>query len=173
MLGVFANLTYLVVAGALVVRAVGQAGSARLARHWAGKEFSKFSGLVLRMVGVVVAFGGCCIVGALLFGPTLLGIVFGASYREHHETLVAVLVAGTITWISSILGYAIGATRHFGRFIVPYLVLVILTLATSLIMIPRWGLGGAVLALNVIACASIAAPMYILLTAYRQHARSA
>jgi O-antigen/teichoic acid export membrane protein len=171
-LGVFANLTYLVVAGALVVRAVGQAGSPRLARYWATNELPKFTRLVARMLGLVLVFGSLCIVGALLFGPWLLGIVFGASYRDHAGILVGVVAAGTLTWLSSILGYAAGATRLFARFVVPYAALVGVTLVVSMVLIPRWRIDGAVIALVVTACASLAAPTFILSTAFRQRRRT-
>jgi O-antigen/teichoic acid export membrane protein len=163
-LGIFAAMAYLMVAGSMVVNAVGQSASPRLAQYYAQRQAAAFWALVLKLMGIaaLIAVGGIAM--AVWFGPEVLALLYRPEYAQHAEVLVWVMVAAGISYIASCLGYGITATRAFGRLLLPYLGVAALTLAAAAWLIPSRGLIGGAWTLCLTAVASCAAPLFVFST---------
>jgi O-antigen/teichoic acid export membrane protein len=79
-------------------------------------------------------------------GRPLLTILYRPEYAEHVDLLFLLMVVAAISYISSLLGAGITASRHF-RPAVPLLAFVtIITAVSCFFLIPAYGLRGAALA---------------------------
>jgi O-antigen/teichoic acid export membrane protein len=98
-------------------------------------------------VGLAVALGGALgvagILVAALFGRPILTLLFRPEYGEQSGILVRLMIAGTLTFMASGLGFVVTAARSL-RPQIPVLVVTALAGAgTSAWLIPRYGLSGA------------------------------
>lgn len=160
-LGVFAALTYLIVAGSAVVAALGQAASPRLAAYYADANARAFRGLLLKLIGIGALLGAAGVTIALLLGEPLLALIYGPAYAAHADVLVLVMLAGGIGYIGSFLGYGITATRQFYQFLAIYAGVTLTALAASVVLIPPLGLTGAALTLLAVNTALCIAPLIV------------
>lgn len=146
-LGIFAALTYLIVAGNTVVGALGQAASPRLAAYYADRRARAFRGLLLKLVGIGALLGAAGVTAALLLGGPLLLLIYGPAYAAHADVFVLVMLAGGIGYVSSFLGYGMTAARFFKAQAPLFAVVVTATTLAALALIPPLGMRGAALAL--------------------------
>lgn len=146
-LGFFAAIAYLMVAGNMVVSALGQSATPRLAKYYAAKNSRAFRQLLVRLVGIAALLGGLAVIAALVAGSQILTLLYRAEYAQYTDLFVWLMVAAGISYISSFLGYGMTAARYF-RIQMPLTTLA--TLATAIICfwaIPSQGLQGAAIAL--------------------------
>ena len=127
-LGVFAAISYLMVAGTMVVSALGQSASPRLAKYYA----------IMGIIGFLVS---------AIAGREILTLFYRPEYAERADLLVWLMVAAGINYVSSFLGYGMTAARYF-RVQMPLFALVTTISATTCFwLIPTYGLQGAAIAL--------------------------
>ncbi len=146
-LGIFAALTYLIVAGNTVVAALGQAASPRLAVYYADADARAFRGLLLKLVAIGALLGAAGVTVALLLGEPLLALIYGPAYAAHADVFVLVMLAGGLAYVSSFLGYGMTAARFFRAQAPLFASVLFVTAAGALGLIPLLGLRGAALAL--------------------------
>jgi O-antigen/teichoic acid export membrane protein len=170
-LGIFASLAYLLVAINLVINALGQAVSSRLARMFAEGEAERFRavlGKLLVFAALILVLG---VPLAKLIGQPLLTFIYRPEYGEHLSLFVIMMATAGVCSIASFLGYGMTAARSF-RMQVP--VVCVSTLATvllSLILIPRMGMNGAAFALFIGACVQAIGSAVVLHQAMRRLTR--
>jgi O-antigen/teichoic acid export membrane protein len=146
-LGIFSALSYLMVAGNIVIGALGQSASPRLAKYYAAGKSKDFKNLLLKILLIGVLLGGVSIFMAAIASKEILTILYRPEYAEYGYLLVLLMVAAGIGYLSSFLGYAMTAAQYF-RVQMP-----LSTLTTSLStifclwLVPSQGLVGAVIAL--------------------------
>ncbi len=146
-LGIFAAISYLMVATGMVVSALGQSASPRMAKYYAAGNITAFRTLLLKLVGIGVVVGGVGILVAVVAGREILTLVYRPEYAERADLLVLVMVATAISDVSSFLGYGMTAARYF-RIQMPLFALVTTISATACFwLIPISGLRGAAIAL--------------------------
>ncbi|MFD1607117.1 oligosaccharide flippase family protein [Oceanobacillus luteolus] len=143
MLGYFASIAYLLVVGNTFVQSVGQAASPRLAKLYKNRQFDKFKKIMLFLMLIGLKIGLFAIIISIVLGELILEIIYDSSYADYNHILVLVMVASTFTFLSSFLGYNITAMRLFKVQPIIGLVSLIITLVSSLILIPTYGLVGA------------------------------
>jgi O-antigen/teichoic acid export membrane protein len=146
-LGVFAALACMMTAGTLIVGALGQSATARLAAHYAASRMSDYRKLVLALAVTGIALGGAAVVVSVLFGRRLLALMYTDDYAEHADLLVWIMVAAGFSYVASCLGYAITSARRFAIQIVLYGTATAATAVLCAILIPSRGLVGAAQAL--------------------------
>ena len=100
-LGVFAALSSLFVAGNLVVNAVGQSTSPRLARAFVANDLARFKRLLGWMLAGAVALGLAGTALAISFGQPLLALLFGPAYAVRSDTFVLLMSPGylRLLWV--------------------------------------------------------------------------
>lgn len=146
-LGIFASMAYLVIAATLIINALGESATARLARMFANHDRAGFWRVMqtLLLTAAVIPVAGVPI--ALLFGHKLLTLLYRPEYAEHVSVLVILVVTTGLTAVGSFMGYGLTATRSFRIQPVILGTTTLMTLVLCVLMIPRLGLNGAALAL--------------------------
>jgi O-antigen/teichoic acid export membrane protein len=146
-LGIFAALAYLMVAGNIVVDALGQSASPRLAKYYATGNNIAFRMLLLKLVGIAALLGGTGILVALVAGRQILTLLYRPEYAQRADLFVWLMIVAVIGYMSSFLGYGMTAARYF--FIqMPLFTVVTSTSAIACFwLIPNMGLLGGAIAL--------------------------
>ncbi|MBD2269215.1 oligosaccharide flippase family protein [Anabaena sp. FACHB-1391] len=148
-LGVFAALAYLIVAGNMVVSALGSAARPRLAKYYAGGNVSAYQKLLVQLVAIACLLGLSGILVAWVAGGQILTIVYQPEYAQYTELLIWLMVTAGIGYVSSFLGEGMTAARYF-RTQIPLFIIVTSTSAiASFWFIPKNGLKGAAIALMI------------------------
>lgn len=146
-LGFYSAIAYLMVAGTTVVNALGQSASPRLAHQYAEGNYSAFKRLMGKLVGVAVAVGVGGILISAFAGRLLLALVYTEEYAIHAGLLTLFMVTALVQYTASFFGYGMTAARYFRVQVPIFIVVVATTLIASYILIPSYGLVGAVFAL--------------------------
>jgi O-antigen/teichoic acid export membrane protein len=170
-LGIFAALAYLMVAGHMVVVAVGQAATPRFAKLFAAGELGQFVRLLGWLSALTAGGSAAGVIAAWLWGDTLLAILYTPEYAQHGWLLVVLAVGAAIQLVSSLFGEAMTATRRF-RSQVPLLLAVVVSTAMACWwLVPIYGLLGAALATGVGAVCQLVGCVGIVGWAIQQRAR--
>ncbi|MHC0062279.1 lipopolysaccharide biosynthesis protein [Nostoc sp. UIC 10890] len=146
-LGIFAAIAYLMVAGSIVVNALGESSISRLAKYYAAKDAMAFHRLLLKLVGIAALLGGTGVLIAVVAGHQILTLLYRPEYAEQTNLFIWLMVAAGINYVSSFLSYGMTACQYF-RIQMPLFVMV-LTISTivCLWLLPSLGLLGAAIAL--------------------------
>ncbi|MGA9377842.1 MAG: oligosaccharide flippase family protein [Phormidium sp.] len=146
-LGIFAALAYLMVAGNMVIAALGQSATPRLAKYYVTGNSTAFRTLLFKLVGLGLVLGTVGVFIAVVAGREILTLLYKSEYAEQSDLFVWLMVAAGMGYISSFLGYGMTAARYF-RVLIPLFALVTGTSAIAgLWLIPKQGLSGAAIAL--------------------------
>jgi O-antigen/teichoic acid export membrane protein len=146
-LGIFASIAYLMVAGNMVVNALGESASPRLAKYYASGDVKAFRSLLIKLVGVALLLGGTAFLIALIAGRQILTLFYTAEYAEQANLFVWLMIAAGISYVSSFLGYGMTAARCF-RIQMPLFITVATTSAIACLwLLPKMQLLGAAIAL--------------------------
>jgi O-antigen/teichoic acid export membrane protein len=150
-LGIFGAISYLMVAGSIVVRALGQSASPRLAKYYAAGDSTAFRRLLLKLVQIGFLLGAAAVLVAIVAGRQILTLLYRPEYAQQADVLVWLMVAAGIGYVSSFLGSGMTAARYF-RIQILVFALVTGTSATACLwLIPTSGLRGAAIALIIAA----------------------
>lgn len=165
-LGIFAAIAYLMLAGSMVVNALGESACPRLAKYYAGGNSTAFRKLLVKLIGLGALLGIVGVVVAFVAGRQILSLLYQPEYAKHTNLFIWLMVVAAINYVASFLGYGMTAARYF-RIQMPLFVLVTsVSAAACLWLIPISGLQGAVIALliaaTVQAATSLAVNLYAL-----------
>jgi len=170
-LGAFAAVASFMTVGSTVINALGQAAMPRLAKHFSGREFTRFRGLVLRLIAMALALGAAGVLAALVLGRFVLAVVYRPAYAAHAGLLVWVMAAGTCIYVAGMLGYVITSARAFNPQVPMLAAAAASSAAASWLLVPRLGLRGAAAALAVAATVQIVGELVVLRRSLREAAR--
>ncbi|MFF2446513.1 oligosaccharide flippase family protein [Neobacillus sp. NPDC058068] len=141
--GYFSALFYIVTAGNLVINAIGQTISPRLANYFNNEEYTPFSRLLTKFICFGFIYGLFGILAALLIGKQVLSIFYTHDYAQYNKVFVLLMVAGTLLYSGSFVGIALTAMRKFSIQPLLSIIWVLSTIVLSVLLIPRYGLTGA------------------------------
>jgi O-antigen/teichoic acid export membrane protein len=146
-LGIFGALSYLMVVGNIVITALSESSSARLAKYYAAAERRKFTVLLVQLTTIFGGFGIAGVLLAWIGGKQVLSLIYRPEYAQQQELFLWLTIAAGIGYVSSGLGYAMTAARYF-RVQIPLFIAVTATSALGCFwLIPKLGMRGAALAL--------------------------
>jgi O-antigen/teichoic acid export membrane protein len=146
-LGIFASLSYVVMALSLVVNGLGQSISPRLSRFYAQGEVRQFRELILRMCAIGALLGVCSLAAAALFGRPLLALIYRPEYAAHVNVFLVLTATAGIAAVASFFGFGITAAHVFRYQVWTMLAAVSVTALASLVLVPRWHAMGAAVSL--------------------------
>ncbi|MEI6442554.1 MAG: oligosaccharide flippase family protein [Nostocales cyanobacterium ELA583] len=146
-LGIFAALAYLMVAGGMVVSALGESASPRLAKYYAEGDRIAFRTLLLKLVGIAAVLGGIGVLVALIAGRQILTLIYRPEYSEQTTLFIWLMVVAGINYISSFLGYGMTAARYFRIQMPLFITVVSISALACFWLLPQLGLIGAAIAL--------------------------
>ena len=116
----------------------------------------------------VFALGVAGVVVAAVFGELVLRLVYRPEYAVHSRLLVAFMGAAVAGYVAIALGYVITSARVFNAQAVLFCGVAASCGLASWLLVPRFGLHGAVLALALAAMAQIAGQVLILVAVVRR-----
>lgn len=140
--GYYTAISALVSVGVVLEGAIGQTISPRLARYFAENRRA-FWWLLLKAVGVSVAFGLGGVALSAVAGRQILSLLYTPAYGEHHVLLIELALAGTLLFSFSTLNVGLVATRRFGVQLPVYGLAAMACGVASFVLVPRMGLHGA------------------------------
>jgi len=143
-LGIFASMAYLVVTGGMVINAVGQATSPRLANYFAKQNIRAFIRLLGKTELIALALGGAGILAAAFFGREILTLLYGSAFAAQGDVFVWVMLSAAIIYMSSFMGYAMTALRLFRVQPVLFAVVAGINTLGCFLLVPQFGLVGAI-----------------------------
>ncbi|MEC0090751.1 oligosaccharide flippase family protein [Paenibacillus macquariensis] len=176
-LGVYASLSYMIVACNVVVTALGESITPRLARWHAAGRHKEFVSLLRRMVAMGVGISAiACLIG-WMFGQQLLTLLYSPNVAKEIGLFRWLLVSTLLVFVSSYLWYAITATGKFKAQIPLFLCTANTNGLACLIFVPEYGMIGAAmgasLALFVQMIGSVVVLSYVIRQAKKQVQREA
>jgi O-antigen/teichoic acid export membrane protein len=145
-LGIFSALSYLMVAGTIVVSALGQSASPRLAQYYAAGKSKDFQNLLVKTVLVGALLGGLSILVAAIAGRQILTLLYRPEYAERGYLFLLLMVAAGVSYVASFLGYAMTAAQYFRVQMPLFTVATGISALACVWLIPSQGLVGAAIA---------------------------
>ncbi len=142
-LGIFASLAYLLTAINLIVIALGQSVCTRMARLFAECDIRQFKALLGKLILFAGVLGMVALGIASVIGRPLLTLVYRPEYAEHVDLLLLLVVDATLVAIATFVGFGMTAARCFRPQMSIMAATVVVTVAFTLALIPRFGLMGA------------------------------
>ena len=155
-LGYFAGMAYLMIVGARVVTALGESANPRLAAYHAARNARGFRALLSTnlVVGVALGVGGLAL--ALLFGRTVLTLLYKPEYATQSAAFDLLMFAAGIGYLASFLEYALTASHSFKLQPVVLAAAVAVSTAGCAMWVRDRGLLGAAMAMAVAAAVQLA-----------------
>ena len=167
-LGIYSALSYIVVAGGVVVGALGQAASPSLANTHAAGDRTAFVRLLLIMMVTGAGLGLAGIGLVWLVGGTVLEILYTAEYAVHLKLFLIIMVGAAVSFVASMMAFALTAMRIFKVQVWLAAAMTATSAAAGALLIPRLGLEGAAWAAAVTAVVQLVGLGGVLLIALRR-----
>lgn len=146
-LGIFGAISYLMVAGNMVIGALAQSATPRLAKYYAANNSRAFRNLLLKLVAIGILVGGAAVLAAVVAGREILTILYRPEYAEQTDVFVLLMVAAGVSYVASFLGYGMTAARYFRIQMPLFMVVTGISALACFWLIPSKGLQGAAIAL--------------------------
>lgn len=148
-IGLYAAMSYPLVAGSLVISAMGQSATPRLARRYAAHDLEGFRRLVLQLVGWGVLIGLVGVLVVLALGRYILTLLYGSAYAHQSSVFLLIVMAAAVGYGYVFLGTALSAMRRFDVQLPVTLVGAGILGGLCLVLVPSYGLMGIGFALLV------------------------
>jgi O-antigen/teichoic acid export membrane protein len=161
-LGIFAGLSSLTTAANLLVNALGQTVTPRLAKFYQEGDRAGFGRTSAQVAGLGVLLGLCGVAGSAVIGQWVLGLLFGKEYAAHSALLLALSASAGMGFVASLMGYVITAGRRFKEQMPLQVAAVAGTSLGCLTLVPRLGLLGAACAIGVGFLVQITGELWVL-----------
>jgi O-antigen/teichoic acid export membrane protein len=142
-LGAFSALTTLTIPGALVVGAVGQVMSPRLAFAYARNDKRMMARAIRMMIIFALAVGTMSFMFAVSFRRWILELLFSREIAAYSEHLPRMMFGGVLWCLTSVLGYTSVATGRVRAQPIATGGGLVLTALSAWYLIPRFGFAGA------------------------------
>ncbi len=149
-LGIYSAMFQLLLAGSIVMMAIGQSLQPRLAIYYAGGQLGAFRHILVKAAAFAGLLGGLGFLFAILWGKQLLTVFYSSEYARHAHCFQMVMMASIFYYIATILLFGLSAMRAFKKLLLPFSASVIIAALSSWHLIPRFGIEGAALSLFII-----------------------
>src|SRR4028118_90938 len=97
----------------MVVSALAESASPRLAKYYAAGNSTAFRTLMLKLVGVGFMLGAGGVFVAVVAGREIQTLLYKPEYAERADLFAWLMVAAGMGYVSSFLGYGMTAARYF------------------------------------------------------------
>lgn len=150
-LGLFAAISYLMVAANMVVGALGQSATPRLAKYYAAGNSRAFGALLFKLVCIGSIIGVVGIFVVKIGGKEILTLLYRPEYAQpqYLEIFLLLMVITAVSNVSSFLGYGMTAIRYFSIQLPLSILVTGISALSCYWLIPSMGLRGAAIALLV------------------------
>jgi O-antigen/teichoic acid export membrane protein len=142
-LGYFAAIAYIMVAGSTVVNALGQSISPRLSRYYVNGNKNAYISLLVKLVSVSIFFLFIALILVHIWGEEILTILYEPSYGKYAHIFSLITIAAGVGFIKTFLGYGLTAARFLKVQPIITLLAVLVGVVACILLIPGFGLIGA------------------------------
>jgi O-antigen/teichoic acid export membrane protein len=149
LLGIFCSMAAVMQAGTLVFRAIELPTTPRLARLIREKDGRRFWRILNALLAIFLVVGLLGAAVSLVVGPRLLSIVFTPEYASMGGLLALLVLATAISQMAGMIEASMIAARMIKVQLPLHLVTTGLCLLAGWMLIPRYELAGAVIALTI------------------------
>ncbi|HVV87023.1 MAG TPA: oligosaccharide flippase family protein [Kofleriaceae bacterium] len=141
--GVYGNLSYLLVAGNLVIAAIANAVMPRLSRDAASGDWRSFLRLLRGMILAGIVLATIAVVASALIGAPVLRLLYSEHEAANADVLVWMSAATGLVWSYIFLATALDAMRRYA--IQPWIhgTGTAVIAGASALLVPHHGLHGA------------------------------
>lgn len=162
MLGIFAALMYLLVAGRTLVVALAQACVAQLSRLYVQGMRPAFKRLLGRQMLIGLLLGGAGILISVFGGRVLLRLLYRPEYAQYSHIFVLVMLAAALNYLAEFSNGGLLAVRSIKIQPVILAVCCLAILLLSALLVPRFGIVGAAWAVVITGAIQLSANLYFL-----------
>lgn len=141
-LGYFAAIAYLMVAGSTVILAMGHAVTPRLSKYY-HNNIKLFVRLIFKLMLLGFSIGLFGIFVAIIAGEEILSLIYSEEYAKYNNILILIIVGSTFNFTSSFLGYGITAAQCFKIQPIMNVTWIISTIGVGYSLIRTFGIEGA------------------------------
>ncbi|MBW1991353.1 MAG: oligosaccharide flippase family protein [Deltaproteobacteria bacterium] len=170
-LGIYSAMFQLMLAGSILMMAVGQTIQPRLARYYACRDLGAFCRLLFRGATVAALAGLAGWLFSLLWGKPILTIFYHQEYARHTACLQWVMASSIFYYLATILIFGVTAMRSFKNLLLPFAASAAAAGLSSWLLIPAFGLMGAAWALCIINLSNTVFLGLLIVFLFRQAAR--
>ncbi|MDO7907204.1 oligosaccharide flippase family protein [Paenibacillus sp. JX-17] len=142
MLGYYAAIAYIMVAGGTFITALIQAFSPKLSVLY-HQHLDRFRKDLLKLSFLAGCIGITGILISLAAGRPILNLLYSKEYGQHSEILTIIMLASTIWFISSCLGAGLTISRNMNVQVPIYVVSCASVFVSAFFLIPGYGMSGA------------------------------
>lgn len=148
-LGLFSALASFATIGRIVVLAIGQAATPKLATSYVNNDRNSFLKVAIKLFGLSIAVGSLGLVLVVFYGPQMLKIAFTKDYASHGDLFVAVIAASAIGYLGNTVGFILTAAKVFRPQLPQLCSVVLVTTILCFLLIPSMGVIGAAWAIGI------------------------
>jgi O-antigen/teichoic acid export membrane protein len=141
--GIFATISYFLVAGGILVNSVSQAGTPKLADLIRRGEYNAFIQLVKKMCLLGILIGASGLMISVFAGEYFLTLFYTPEIANYSNTLNWVMAAAAVRYIYIFLGTSLAAAQQFHIQTKIYAIGLLTMLCASYFLIETNGLVGA------------------------------
>jgi O-antigen/teichoic acid export membrane protein len=147
LLGIFGSISYVLVAGNMVMNALSATIIPRFAKYYhfgKTKELKRIVGLALL---IALGVGGVGMLVVYFLGDFLLSVLYTSEYVGYGNVLFLLSINATLMFIMNIIGALATSARFFKIQPLVAFIVMFLTLILSFVLIPEYSIYGAVWAI--------------------------
>lgn len=115
----------------------------KLSIKWHEKDLPAFSKLILRQIIVIVTITIIVMLGGYVIGLTLIELIYGLELHKYMLQLEVLLLAGGMNTLSSLFNLVLTIQKQQNKFMVIYLVVMLLGIVSSKYLVSYYGITGA------------------------------
>lgn len=141
-LGIFTALASIFIGFELIARSFNNAAIPRLSQFLQENSIGCLNKLLVRLflIGLVLALG--LLVGTLLLGRPLITLIFGASYGQHFNTLLFLMIASTLRLLALPLSMSLRAFKAYRLLAANQILATSALIASCFLLVPEYQLAG-------------------------------
>ena len=144
LVGVYTILYYFIVIGGIVINSVCQYLSPNFSEFYRDLKIDELKRIIKNAFFIALYIGMSGLVISLFLNSFIIKIIYGNDYLEYAYLLPYIMIAGIFTFLSVVNGYLLTSLRLLKIQMPIFLILVCLTVIYSYLLIPVYGLTGAI-----------------------------
>src|SRR5690606_4870246 len=141
---VYTILYYFIVIGGIVINSVCQYLSPNFSEFYRDLRIEELKRIIKNAFFIALSLGIIGLVISLLLNNFIIKIIYGSDYLAYAYLLPYLMIAGIFTYLSVVNGYLLTSLKLLKIQMPIFLILVFLTIVYSYLLIPTYGLIGAV-----------------------------
>lgn len=144
LVGVYTILYYFIVIGGIVINSVCQYLSPSFSEFYRDLKINDLKKIIRNAFFIALSLGVIGLVISLFLNNFIIKFVYGSDYLAYAYLLPYIMIAGIFTYLSVVNGYLLTSLRLLKIQMPIFLILVCLTVIYSYLLIPVYGLTGAI-----------------------------